>query len=319
VMVSAEPDEPAMLICNPGIDDDVLVTLYRGQKWAGIMDQDRRRHLIASSALNPRLTSRDDNEFGPDMGHWRLHDAIFEMLETASTSRRWAHTLNCLLSRLDPDHVRRPDEIDTVLERWRVNEIGGADKPKDTHYTDTGFPVREELRCLIGALYGKSYPPTGVVIHGTATDDDVAKRCAFYGNASLTAKDIEEGYKRDESIFVFAAILNDDVYLKKQLRKKFEEDCLNGALLPRYRRRCEQLHKRWKWFDPRPAVEWMLDETPDVSDPLLQKMEQISAETKRLTEKVNLIGSDARGLSVLGKWLPWVIVAITVGFGLRGH
>jgi hypothetical protein len=86
-------------------------------------------------------------------------------------------------------------------------------------------------------------------------DTDVALRCAFYGNAELTSKEMHKGRERDGAAFGFAVLFNDHVYRKPELRKLLEEEYLTGDLRARYLRRCEQLHKRWPYFDPRPMAD----------------------------------------------------------------
>jgi hypothetical protein len=99
---------------------------------------------------------------------------------------------------------------------------------------------------LIAALYGK----------GTATAPDVALRCAFYGNAELTPREMRKGRERDGAAFEFAVLFNDHVYLKPKLRKLLEE-YLTGNGRAHYLRRCKQLHKRRPHFDPRPMADWL--------------------------------------------------------------
>ena len=79
-------------------------------------------------------------------------------------------------------------------------------------------------------------------------------RCAapFMEALSLPHK----GHERDGAAFVFAVLFNDHVYRKPELRKLLEV-CVYGQFTARYLRRCEQLHKRWPNFDPRPMADWL--------------------------------------------------------------
>jgi hypothetical protein len=117
--------------------------------------------------------------------------------------------------------------------------------------------MKDEFRCLIAALYGKTYANNKTVVLGTATAPDIALRCAFYGNAQLTSKEMHKGRERDGAAFGFAVLFNDHVYLKPELRKLLEEEVLTGDFRERYLRQCEQLHKRWPNFDPRPMTGWL--------------------------------------------------------------
>jgi hypothetical protein len=62
--------------------------------------------------------------------------------------------------------------------------------------------MKDEFRCLIAALYGKE---AGYARNKTVVlDTDVALRCAFYGSAELTSKEMHKGRERDGAAFVFA-------------------------------------------------------------------------------------------------------------------
>lgn len=306
VMTSSDWIEAETLILNPTIADDVLLALYRGDKFCEGMDGDRRRQLVSMSGRNERLHTRNDDEHGPDMGHYYLHKAIFAMLGTVTTSDKWLWSLSYLLKQLAPDQVSNEESIDAVLERWILDENGEEEKPSDRDkYTDTGLSERAEFRCLIAALYGKSYGKKEVIIHGTADADDIARRCAYYGNAKLDAKAITEGHEKDGEAFVFAAMTNDDVLMNKQQRKIFEEDCLNGGHLYRYQRRCEQLHKRWKWFDPRPTAEWMVDEDTETHESKIEQQFRNLSDRMKAVEKAVAL-------------LPWLIGALAVAVLWRG-
>ena len=122
----------------------------------------------------------------------------------------------------------------------------------------TSLEMKDEFRCLIAALYGKTFANNETVVVGTATAPDVALRCAFYGNAELTSREMHKGRERDGAAFGFAVLFNDHVYRKPELRKLLEEEYLTGNRRAHYLRRCEQLHKRWRYFDPRPNADWLV-------------------------------------------------------------
>lgn len=306
ILTSSDWIEAETLILNPTIADDVLLALYRGDKFCDGIDGDRRRHLVSVSGQNERLHTQNDDGYGLDMGHYDLQKAIFAMLETVPTSDKWLRSLSYLLKKLAPDQVSNEKSIDVVLERWMLNEDGEEVKPSDRDkYTDTGLSERAEFRCLIAALYGKSYGDKGVDIHGSADADDIARRCAYYGNTKLDLKAIAAGHEKDGEAFVFAAMTNDDMLLNKQQRKIFEEDCLNGSHLYRYQRHCKQLHKRWKWFDPRPTAEWMMDENPEPHEHKVeQQLRSLSDQMKKVEKAVAL-------------W-PWLIGVLALAVLLRG-
>jgi hypothetical protein len=303
VLKEADWKEAEALVLNPTVSDDVLKAIYRGDKLLEGIDETRRRELVVCSSSNTRLGTNTDDEHGPDMGHWEIHKAIFEMLETVPTSNHWAGSLTYFLRRLDPNLVKSPDSIDEALDRWTRDETGEVqDLNKGDAYTNTGLTQRQELRCLIGALYGRSYKKH-VRVHGTAEDEDVARRCAFYGNGKLDVKDIDAGYKRDNVVFVFAAIFNDDMLLNRKTRLHFEEECLNSSDTYLYEMRCQQLHRRRRSFDPRPTADWMVDdETEREHFATERQVSQIQASVKELQKLVSYAPWFFAALAILISW-----------------
>jgi hypothetical protein len=133
-----------------------------------------------------------------DFDFTQVQEAILKLLEIAPVTQQWLFTLHGLLDRLDPQHVARPDKIDHLLERWSVDY---KEKPDEGFLTS--LEMKDEFRCLIAALYGKTYANNKTVV----TARDVALRCAFYGNAELTPREMRKGRGRDGTAFVFAVLL----------------------------------------------------------------------------------------------------------------
>src|SRR5262249_2592015 len=149
------------------------------------------------------------------------------------------HWLTVLYDLLDaPGFQPSPKKIDTVLSHWaklddKVNEnsIGG-------HFTL--LSLKDEFRCLIAALYGRTYSNNKF-----ADAADVAMRCAYYGNAKLSERQMKAGYDRDGSEYVFAAMYNSNILYDNKLRKFFEQEQLtfHGNLWRRYLRNFELKRK----------------------------------------------------------------------------
>jgi hypothetical protein len=102
----------------------------------------------------------------------------------------------------------------------------------------------------------------------------------------------------DADFFVFAAMANDDVFMKKANRKLFEEECLTGGHSRRYRRSCEQIHSRWPDFDPRPMAEWMIE-----------KSERQPTPQAKLEGEIVQLGSRLSGIEKSLTYTVWVIMA----------
>jgi hypothetical protein len=216
VLCEADWDEAEALICNPEIGCELLQALYERKEPFSTIPEERWLILVDKSAKNTRLVDCRDNSESHyfDFGFTQVQKAILKLLEIAPLTRQWLFTLYELLDRLDPQHVARPDKIDYLLERWSVDY---KEKPNEGFLTS--LEMKDEFRCLIAALYGKTYANNKTVV----TARDVALRCAFYGNAELTPREMRKGRGRDGTAFVFAVLFNDHVYLKPKLRKLLEE------------------------------------------------------------------------------------------------
>ncbi len=217
VFASIDDDEALALLSNERMDDNFLVALYEHKEPFASIPEDRWRLLITMTEQNNRLNLQLDTDSGPDFGYGSIQKAIFKLLETAPTTDRWVPVLHhCLLEVLNPEQVASPPpgRIGPVLERWlKVEIIDHKGNIKEGWYTS--LSAVDEFRCLIGALYGKD---SNRVIHGNSTAPDVAERCSYYGNAKLTAREIEKYINREGDVFLYAAICNTSVLFDTKLR-----------------------------------------------------------------------------------------------------
>jgi hypothetical protein len=308
LLAEADEDEVEALICNPYGNDNLLRTLFeRGEPFSEFHEE-RWRRVILYSCKNSRLVNEKDNEFSdaPDLPHRNIHKAIFNLLKIAPATSVWITPLYALLDSLDPKFCIWTDKIDDVLERRKsvaTNDYKG--RQETGHFTSA--PLRDEFRCLIAALYGEGLrEKEGIVIHGSANASDVALRCAYYGNAELTAKDMKEGYERDRDVFVFAVLFNDHVYLTPPLRKLLEETYLTGGFEARYRHRCEQLHKHYTNFDPHPSAEWMRQGSAEDEQ---NRIVKLTSWTATMDARVADL---AQQVDTIKQWLVWGFIIIGV-------
>jgi hypothetical protein len=102
----------------------------------------------------------------------------------------------------------------------------------------TSLSLKDEFRCLIAALYGCTWSNNTLAVQGSPSAKDVAMRCAYYGNAELSARQMKRGYERDRGVYVFAMMYNNNLFSNSKLRKLFEEEQVGwgGDLLRRYSR-----------------------------------------------------------------------------------
>jgi len=261
------------LLKNPSIDVNVLCSLYRKNKTFEHTSDKTWFDFVNYSSNNPRLNIDKSSSYGPDDEHYNIHKSIFSLLENAPATSYALQTLYILLNHLEPDKVKWPDAIDHVLERWNAVDVtdykGGIRGGHETHLS-----FKDEFRCLIGSLYGrrltKTKPP-GSEVMGSPDDQDVAKRCVYYGNAEMTPLEMESGYSKDYATFIFSVLRNDNVLLNPKTRA-FLEDHLSEDFAWTYKERCAQMHKKRSWFDPRPVSE---QGQPVIEDMFPQKPDDV--------------------------------------------
>lgn len=163
----------------------------------------------------------------------------------------------------------------------------------------TPLSLVDEFRCMLAALYGRTLEEEGYRVHGSPKSTDITARCAYYGKANLDEKAMRAGYKKDNGTFVFAALYNDHVFFTAKLRKLLEEECLAGGLIGRYRKRCEQLQKRWRGFDSKPQTEWLRDgkaEDPNKANESVRRL-------LLLDRKLNYFAGVLFGLVTIATWV----------------
>ena len=109
-----------------------------------------------------------------------------------------------------------------------------------------------------------------------------------------------------------AHCLIDHVYLKPKLRKLLEEGVLTGDFRERYLRRCEQLHKRWRYFDPQPMADWL------ARKPLWRRFEGATETEQSSLSKLNAWTSASdKNMAALAKhiqsakiWMAWGFIVL---------
>jgi hypothetical protein len=304
VLAEGDEDEADALICNPHVSDSLLQALYECGDPFKKFDKEHWRRLVLMSINNRRLVTRNDTEDGPDLGHGHIQEAIFKLLELAPTTDTWLRSLYRLLDSLDPQYVAWPESIDAVLDRWSAVTVDDYKGNPSEGYV-TSASLRDEFRCMIGALYSRGFRGKEIVRFGSPSASDLALRCAYYARAELTANDMQEAYARDRDVFTFAVLFNDHVYLTPTLRQGLEENYLNSTLDWRYRRRCQQLHKRYRKFNPQPAAEWLVDD----------EGEDQNSKFKGLAERLAVIETKAVDL---GKQIQTVRRLLLWGFLIIG-
>jgi hypothetical protein len=279
--------ESYALITNPTVPDSLLESLYRKSDCFAQVAEPDWLQMVRASAENKRLNIDKSNK-SPDLGFWNIHKAIFHFLEAAPVTSQSVVAASELLNALEPQHCAWPDEISHVIDRWRKAEVKDC-KGEAQEGWSTPLPLNEELACLIGALYGrrstsqKNKPP----LFGSASDEDIALRCAYYGCAQMSEKEVAAGYEKDKDVFLFAAVKNRSLYLSKETRALLGSYVAGKRFVHEYKRRCQDIDKKYKWVDdvmenlnPEPSREIELLENIDRQNAVL--LDQVAACERRV-------------------------------------
>lgn len=251
--------ELAALLSNPSVDTKLLESIYARSGLIATLSDDRWRDLVNFTVENPKLVIDDGHEFGPDIGHMAIHQAILKLPAIAPVTPDWLLAVRRLLEQLNPDNVSWPKEpITPILERWA--NVAITDEWKwlsEGHYT--GLTFVDETRCLIAALYGRQLKDIqgkySTEVLSAPNASDVTLRCAYYGRGELNEETMKAGFARDGDAYTFAVLCNSVVFHRPKLRKLLEDEQLFRDLLRGiYLRRCAQVHEKWPKFDPAPGL-----------------------------------------------------------------
>jgi hypothetical protein len=306
IIAHADGWEVSALILNPAISEELLQSLYERKEPFTQLPEERWLRLIAYSSDNERLVSKYEDDEGPDLGHFRIYKSILALLEKAPINYHSLLALYRLLDHLDFQQVRihTPEHIELILERWARVEAPKKDRFDEGYYT--ALSKKDEFRCLIAALYGRA--------GGDCEADDVALRCAFYGNGDLTSEEMVAGYKRDDSTFVFAATLNRNVHQSPDLRRIMEEKYLDRYTGNRWLKYDKQIRRKWPNLVP-PISQTILTITENKvteskePDAIAEAIAELQKSLIALTARV----SEARQLMLVGA----VVLILLIYFHAR--
>jgi hypothetical protein len=156
VLTAGDASELEALLCNPTVADKLLEELYAHTGVFANIPNERWGSLVYMSRKNERLGTEEEYPDSPDMGHYRIQKAIFRLLEIAPVEMHWLHVLYSLLDELNFTQVHSPEAIEPILNRWaQLNDAVSNGKPIEGHFT--GLSLKDEFRCLIASLYGRTY------------------------------------------------------------------------------------------------------------------------------------------------------------------
>lgn len=306
-----DEDEIAVLMQNP-VARLILGLVYERKPPFDSVHTSRLREFVAASITNPGLNAREDSEDSPDLVAYGIHRGIFELLRTAPVEPGWLITLYDLLRRVDPQAAHHPNtDPREILARWGQLKMTGF-QGEDCEGNFTSLSYVDEFRCMAAALYGKRYREDmkEFEVIGESESPDAALRCAFYGNATLTKEAMRTGYSQDKEAFTLAALSNTTLFHKRELRTELE-GMISGDLRRMYVQRCEQIHRRWPNFDPRPISE----SGADVLDDLIEsKQTDEMATLSRIESQMSRLSNEVASIAKLTVWGLLAVFAAIIYF-----
>jgi hypothetical protein len=304
ILTAGDAAEVEALLCNPSVAENLLEELYTHTGAFAKIVEERWCRLVYLSRKNERIGTEEEYPDSPDTGHYAIHKAIFRLLEIAPLEMRWLRALYDLLGELNFMQTHTPQATEPVLTRWAQLD----DKGSEGYFTS--LSLKDEFRCLVASLYGRTYSNGRSDVQGSPTAKDVAMRCAYYGKALLTERELKAGYKRDEEVFVFAAMNNNNVLSKSALRKLFEK-MVGGDMTRRYLRNFELKKKEWPHIESYFPREFREEIAPNKED---TRMENLTAAVTNIERRLN---GFAEELKAARYWLIIAAVAIAAVFYFR--
>lgn len=303
----ADPDEVSIWLSNP-TSRGILQIIYNQTDKAKGLSSDRLAYLVQMSASNPALSLYESNEHGPDFTAWDIQKGILKLLQEVPTDETWMRALHVLLDKLDPSFAKSMDsDPRAMFSRWSPvvvkNKYSQKDEDKEGWFTSLSFA--DEFRCQVAALYGRRFIDGKSVYAGAMADDDLVLRCSYYGNAALTLEEMTAGYARDKNVFVFAALHNENVFLKPVLRAELESR-ISGQMRHMYVERCKQIQVRFTWFDARPISE----AGQDVLDDVIERQSHETTALAQIDTKIVELGTRITALSSKTSWTFFILLAV---------
>lgn len=309
-------DETEALLTNPSLSPFTLASLFEKSEPFSSLDEARLAKLISFATENPRITTEEDWVDEPDMGLYEIQEGIFRLLGWAPTTLDWVRVLRRLVNKLNPGQVHTPDEpIDHILARWMIAKSEKNPERRAGLYTPTSRYARlfgevetelspsEEFRCLVASLYGeyRSGDGSGYGISGASDSSDIARRCAFYGNAKLTKAEMQEGFDKDDEVYLLSVLNNMHIYWNEDLRRLLEEKHLRGFALRIYKNRLEQMRQARVRLKLGPLTDWLKED-----EELFPQ-----SEDEALRSRVNsALSKTERALTSLKEQLDWWLILL---------
>jgi hypothetical protein len=226
IALGKDNDLVGALMCNHS-KRPLLAELFKRSGAFEDLDDEQFRRLVQYATHNKCINDRYEERSGLDAVGHAIEDGIWNLVQTAPVTAEWVTTLHRLLLEIRPEAAARPrsaSDIAAALKRW--NELVDRDETPRGYYTE--HSVTQELRCLIGMLYGLPADSQGQRL-GSPSDSDAALRCAFYATELLNRSNFDEFLRKDGDLFLFAAVAN-LALLRSHERRSMLQETVHGDI-----------------------------------------------------------------------------------------
>lgn len=310
IVKAGDSEELHALLGNPKGKKLIAKLLNRKSPFDAI-SEDRFLQLIYIATRNPSLNDDDGSVDGPDMDAWDIQKGILKLLKTTTVSEDSLEAFHYLLSSIDPAQAYLPDEDMTpIFSRWQQLKVSEKFKEKYSERMgrSTLLDFKDEFACLMASLYGLYSADKKSTHLGSLDSPNVVLRCCFYGTshygqARMSAKDMEQAYNRDGEVFIYAALHSRRLLQDNEARAIVEEHMSGPHQIWLYHRRCLQIKKHRADFNSNPVTQCGADLMGDL-------IEKPSAEMQRLNKLETQVVAISKQVGILQKTMQWSLVGL---------
>lgn len=280
---------------RPSLSGGLFTNLFERKHGFTDLSEDRHLQLVKLCSNHPRLKSEYSSTFMDGMDEYEYHrtfDAAWNLAKTVPLTKEWAWAINGLLGTCLPP-IGNTNALETIA-RWNIPE---AFKEGDPWYKRGPF---FHARATLGNLL----PQEDLV-----NNEDAALRVGFYRKFDpVKFPDLQAFFARDGEEFVNAAMYNQNLWKKEDVRRTLSSLCWkcpdphSSMDMPNsYKgaeKHFEKLHPEWFVEE-----EWK-DEQEEVN-PTLEALVELQEKVRGL--EASLAAYASKTPSGLG-W--WVVAAL---------
>lgn len=224
------------ILSNPYSKGFLKKILLREDEYSKISDKTITyclRYIADNKALN---VDKSDNE-SPDLTHWDVEKAITSTFQNAPQNSDWFYALSSVLDKLEGEVFSFYEfPVREFANKWLSFTAKGmfAD-PDDVNKSEaegyyTTLTESKEFVSLFCAKFGRSLIQNKKLKVSVAIGlEDIAEKSAFFGNAYLSPKEVEEALHGGDPNIVYWLLYNNTVMRNQESRQLIKEYVGDGA------------------------------------------------------------------------------------------